>query len=164
MRARAQAFMKGKADGTGMPFTSRPEASWEFGGDPAATSWEQAGGGGHLPGLHALHQSPLPAPSHSPHLHCPPKQVSTLDPTVENPHEPTPCFFCPSSPLPTPASAFPPQPDQSLPAAGQPSPRTADRPQDCDALLSSPRIYPSGPWRAGFSARTEARRCGSTGL
>ena len=49
-RTRAQALMRGKADGAGMQLTSHPEASWEFGGDPAATSWEQARGGGRLSG------------------------------------------------------------------------------------------------------------------
>lgn len=45
-----------------------------------------------------------------------------------------------------------------------PLPGAAGRPQDIDAPLSSPQIYPSGPWRAGFSVRTEARWFGSTRL
>lgn len=164
MRTRAQALMKGKADGTGMPFTSRPEASWEFGGDPVATSWEQVGGGGCLPGLHALHQPPLSAPSLSLSPLSPKASEHTRPRRGKSTRAHSPFLLLVISPAPAHR-----QPShhglisQCL-LLVSPLPGAAGRPQDIYAPLSSPRIYPSGPWRAGFSVRTEARWFGSAKL
>lgn len=56
-------------------------------------------------------------------------------------------FFCWSSPLPRPPSAFPPRPDQSVPAAGGPSPQGCRQTTGHRRPALLPGIYPSGPWR-----------------
>lgn len=61
-RTRAQALTRGKADGAGMQFTSvqKPVGNLEETLRPLPGSRQEEGAA--FPGLHALHQSPLPAP------------------------------------------------------------------------------------------------------
>lgn len=125
------------------PAGNLEETLWPLPG----SRWEE---GGCLPGC-MLCTSLLFRP-HSPCLRCPPKQVSTPRPRRGKSTRAHSLFLLLVISCPRPhRPAFPPRPDQSVPAAGQPSPRSCRQTTGHLRRSPPPRIYPSGPWRAGFS-------------